>query len=173
VPSVLRYFDAAVVLVVVEVVWLFLFDFRFFFLFFLSSSLVSSSCGDRVRTGLPRRVYRMSSFCFDSAPFEMMISPNVLDALVSDRRIGIHSLPNCIRFLPRCHPWRSIIRCLEFVSIDSSLISGITRTSFVVVLRKLLSSCCSTPLLFLFFFFGRCRRLAVSALFADLLALSC
>ena len=49
VPSVLRYFDAAVVtLVVVEVVWLFLFDFRFFVLFFLSSLLVSS-CGGRVR----------------------------------------------------------------------------------------------------------------------------
>jgi len=48
VPSVLRYFDAAVVTLVVvlfEVVWLFLFDFRFVVLFFLLSLLVSS-CGD-------------------------------------------------------------------------------------------------------------------------------
>ena len=73
----------------------------------------------------------------------------------------------------RCHPWRSIVRCLEIVSIDSSwsLVSHVPVLLFPV----------SSYLLFLFhpvvvpFFFARCRRLALTAalsacFFADLLA---
>jgi len=118
VPSVLRCFDAAVVLVVVEVVWLFLFDFRFFFLFFLSSSLVF--------------------FLWWPGTY-------------------------CIRFLPRCHPWRSIIRCLEFVSIDVSFFSLVSHVP-VVVPRKLLSFLLFHPVV-VPFFFARCRRLALTACF--------
>merc|ERR1711865_335500 len=62
----------------------------------------------------------------------------------------------------RCHPWRSIVRCLEIVSIDSSC----SMVSHVPVLLFPVSSYLRLLLFHPFVvlsFFARCRRLALTA----------